>query len=311
MKRIVLILTAVLMLVCSFSGCSGKDGDSDKLKIVATVFPPYDFAHVIAGDRAEVSMIIRPGSESHTFEPTPNDMKKAEESDIFIAFGGESESWAQRLINASENKDRLSVTLNDCVALLEASSGQEHHHHSDEHSHTHEHDEHIWTSPKNAVKISEAIYKAICEKDPENKDYYTENYNSLIDKLNKLDASYKEVTLNSNKTLVFGDRFPFLYLAKEYSLNYRAAFSGCAEQTQPNVNTLIELIEFIKEENIETVFYTEFSSQKIADTLCSETGAEKQLLHSCHNVTKSEWENGETYITLMEKNLNALKIALK
>lgn len=312
MKRIICILLSVFLLLSCFSGCSVKEKHNDKLKIVATVFPPYDFARAIAGDKAELTMLIRPGSESHTFEPTPTDMKTAEECDIFISLGGESEDWAVRLIDVSGNKNRTTVVLNETVTLLEAHSGEEHHNHSEEHSHHHEHDEHIWTSPLNAIKMSQAIFSALCEKDPENKDYYTANFEALKKELTLLDESLRKVTEQSNKKeIVLGDRFPFLYLTQEYSLEYHAAFPGCAEQTEPDVNTLIELIEHIKEENIGTVFYTEFSSGKIADMLCSETSAKKLLLHSCHNVTKEEWERGETYISLMKNNLENLKIALK
>ncbi len=312
MKRIICILLSVFLLLSCLAGCNEKEKQNDKLKIVATVFPPYDFARAIAGDKAQVSMLIRPGSESHTFEPTPTDMKKAEECDVFISLGGESEDWAQRLIEASSNTNRTTVVLNDTVTLLEAHSGEEHHHHSSEHNHNHEHDEHIWTSPLNAIKMSQAVFSALCEKDPENKEYYTANFNALKKELTLLDESLRNVTEQGNKKeIVFGDRFPFLYLVKEYLIEYHAAFPGCAEQTEPDVNTLIELIEHIKEKNITTVFYTEFSSGKIADMLCSETSANKALLHSCHNVTREEWESGETYVGLMKNNIENLKIALK
>lgn len=312
MKRFVCVLLTVFLLLSCFAGCGEKEKHSDKLKIVATVFPPYDFARAIAGDKAEITMLIRPGSESHTFEPTPTDMKTAEECDIFISLGGESEDWAGRLIEVSGNENRTTVVLNQTVTLLEAHSGEEHHNHSEEHAHHHEHDEHIWTSPLNAIKMSQAIFSALCEKDPENKDYYTANFEALKKELTLLDESLREVTEQSNKKeIVLGDRFPFLYLTQEYGIRYHAAFPGCAEQTEPDVNTLIELIEHIKEENIGTVFYTEFSSGKIADMLCSETSAKKLLLHSCHNVTKEEWESGQTYISLMKNNLENLKIALK
>ena len=311
MKRIICILLSVFLLLSCFSGCSVKEKQNDKLKIVATVFPPYDFARAIVGDKAYISMLIRPGSESHTFEPTPTDMKAAEECDIFISLGGESESWAQRLVEASDNKERVTVLLNDNVTLLEQGSGEEHNH-SDTHSHSHEHDEHIWTSPLNAIKMSEAIYSAICQKDSANKAYYTENFESLKKELTALDEDFRTAVKESDKKeIILGDRFPFLYLTQEYGIIYHAAFPGCAEQTEPDVNTLIHLIEHIKEENIGTVFYTEFSSGKIADMLCSETGAQKALLHSCHNVTREEWKKGETYVTLMRSNLNNLKNALK
>ena len=310
MKKIFCVLLCIIMLSLSFCGCSEKKVSEDKINIVTTVFPPFDFARTIAGDKADITMLISPGSESHTFEPTPAHMKKAEECDIFIALGGESESWAERITESSKNEERVTVILSDTVTLLESHSGEEHTEHS--HTHSHEHDEHIWTSPLNAVKMSRAIYDALCLKDPENADYYSENLKAFEEELMSLDADFrKTVKEGSKKELIFADRFPFLYLLKEYSLEFKAAFPGCAQETEPDINTLIELIEHIKENNIKVVFYTEFSSQNIADMMVRETGAAKKMLHSCHNVTKQEMKRGESYITLMRKNLENIKIALK
>lgn len=311
MKRFLCIIISVLIVVLCFSGCSKADNDSGKIKIVATVFPPYDFARIIAGDRAEVTMLIRPGSESHSFEPTPEDIISSEESDIFLYIGGESENWAEKLIESSDNSNRKNVKLIDCVTLLEAGSGEEHHHHSEEHNHSHEHDEHIWTSPLNAINMCETIYNTLCSVDPQGKEYYTENFENYKAELINLDEEFKAISQNKVKdTLIFGDRFPFLYLTSEYGINYKAAFPGCAEETEPNINTLIGLIEYVKENNINTVFYTEFSSKKIADMLCSETGAEMKLLHSCHNVTAKEFKTNSTYLSLMRNNVENIKMAL-
>lgn len=311
MKRIVCVAVCLLLVLSCFSGCSKADNDSGKIKIVATVFPPYDFARIIAGDRAEVTMLIRPGSESHSFEPTPEDMILSEESDMFLYIGGESESWAERLIESSENTNRKNVKLIDCVTLLEAGSGEEHHHHSEEHNHSHEHDEHIWTSPTNAINMCETIYNTLCSVDPQGKEYYTENFENYKAELINLDNEFKSISQNKGKdTLIFGDRFPFLYLTNEYGINYKAAFPGCSEETEPDINTLVSLIEYIKENNINTVFYTEFSSKKIADMLCRETGAQMKLLHSCHNVTAKEFKEKATYLSLMKNNAENIKTAL-
>lgn len=315
MKRVICLILAFLLLTSCLSGCGAKKADNGKIKIVATVFPPFDFARAIAGDKAEIVQLVRPGSESHSFEPTPTDVKEVQECDLFLMIGGESESWAERLYNSSSGENRKTVVLSEYVIMLEAESGEHHDeeaHAHHKHSHTHEHDEHIWTSPLNAVKMSEAILDALCELDAENEKYYKANFHMLKTELDGLDSEFRKLgERQDNKTLVFGDRFPFLYLTAEYGFSYLAAFPGCAEQTEPDIKTLTHLIEHIKEDNISTVFYTEFSSRGTANMLCEETGAAPLMLHSCHNLTKEEWERGETYLSLMKHNLENLKKALK
>lgn len=311
MKKIISLMLVFLLLFPCLSGCKEKTEEETKIKIVATVFPPYDFARAIAGNRAEITQLVRAGSESHSFEPTPDDVKKAQDCHLFLMIGGESESWAERLSMSGNNQKRKTLVLRDYVTVLEAGSGEHHdqaQHSHHKHSHTHEHDEHIWTSPLNAIKMGEAILKAICELDSKNQEYYKANFENLKSKLLDLDEQFKSIAQNSeNKPLIFGDRFPFLYLTQEYGFEYLAAFPGCNEQTQPDIKTIISLIEHIKEEKISTVYYTEFSSGQTANMLCEETGAAALLLHSCHNLTKDEWDRGETYISLMERNIKNLR----
>lgn len=314
MKRSICLLLCLLFSFSCLSGCAAKKDGSEKIKIVTTVFPPYDFARAIAGDKAEITQLVRPGSESHSFEPTPADVKQAQDCSLFLMIGGESESWAERLNESADNINRKTVVLSEYVTLRESGSGEHHEgethaHHN--HSHVHEHDEHIWTSPLNAVKMSEAILNALCEIDEKNIEYYKANFASLKNELEALDGQFRALSKSADKDLVFGDRFPFLYLTEEYGFHYLAAFPGCAEQTEPDIKTLTRLIEHIKEENIPCVFYTEFSSRKTANMLCEETGASPLLLHSCHNVTKEELNRGETYLSLMKNNLENLKIAFK
>ncbi|MBR2044472.1 MAG: zinc ABC transporter substrate-binding protein [Clostridia bacterium] len=315
MKRFVCLLLALILMCCSFAGCSKKAFADEKINIVATVFPPFDFARAIAGEKANVTQLVRAGSESHSFEPTPDDVKKAQDCDLFLMLGGESESWAERINSSLGGKSRKTVVLNQYVTLLEEHSGEIHDekaHADHEHSHKHAHDEHFWTSPLNAIKMSEAIYNALCEIDGTNKEYYEKNFLRLKAELEGLHNDFLSLFNASAKpTLVFGDRFPFLYLTTEYRLSYVAAFPGCAEQTEPDIKTLISLIKRIKAENIPVVFYTEFSSRQTANMLCEETGAVALLLHSCHNVTKTEMEGGATYVSLMYNNLKNLKFALK
>ncbi len=304
MRKIFSIFLVVCFIVLGFCGCSQQKAQ-DKITIVTTVFPPFDFARSIAGERAEVVKLVPEGSESHSFEPTPSQIKTVEDSDLFLFIGGESENWAERI---AENKNTgKTVRLIETATLLESDNGEEHNHSQEEH-HRHEHDEHIWTSPKNAVKMSGAILNALCEADSENAKYYKGNFAKLKAELEELDREFESI--KNHKPLFFGDRFPFLYLAKEYGYQYFAAFPGCAEQTEPDIKTLAHLIEHAKEEKVKVIYYTEFSNKKIALMLCEETGATPLLLHSCHNVTKQEFEKGETYVSLMRRNCENIKKAL-
>lgn len=303
MKRIIALLMTFAVAVLCMGGCVKKLPENGKINIVATVFPPYDFARIIAGDKANVIQLVRPGGESHSFDPTPADIENVQDCDLFLCIGGEDENWVKRILESAHDMEQKTVTLCDSVTLRE--SGGEHHDEHAHHGHHHSHDEHIWTSPLNAIEMSKAILNALVEKDSANKEYYEENYLKLETELLALDTELRE--LNVTKTLVFGDRFPFLYLTEEYGFEYISAFPGCAEQTEPDIKTLMHLVEHIKEEGITTVFYTEFSNKKTAEMLCEETGAQPLLLHSCHNLTKDEWENGESYVSLMKRNFENIK----
>jgi len=189
------------------------------------------------------------------------------------------------------------------------------HGHDEEHDAAHPsdaaYDEHVWTSPENAVQIAEAICRAVCEADPENAGIYRANADSYLAQIRALHEEFAALTKNaSRKTVIFADRFPFLYLTQAYGLEYFAAFPGCAEKTEPGPQTIAFLTEKVKSENIPAVFYTEFSNQELADAICEATGAKKLLLHSCHNVSKTDFEAGVTYVSLMRKNLENLRRAL-
>lgn len=302
MKKFLSVFLTVCFLVFTFCGCS-QQKVNQKITIVATVFPPFDFARSIAGEKADVLKLVPEGSESHSFEPTPNQIKTVEDCDLFLCIGGQGENWAERI---TENKKYgKTLKLIENVQLLEAHSTEEHDHNNNEDAHHHEHDEHIWTSPNNALEMSRAILTALCEIDSQNSEYYKTNFEELKAQLEELDKDFKSIDFDT--PLFFGDRFPFLYLAKEYSFEYFAAFPGCEEQTEPDIKTLAHLIEEVKEQNAKYIYYTEFSNKKIALMLCEETKAQPLLLHSCHNITKEEMKNGETYISIMKRNLENIK----
>ncbi len=324
----ILFVTALL----SVALCSCRNGktesdtaDKDMMSVVATGFVQYDFARSIAGERADVKMLIHPGNEVHTYEPSPSDIMKIATCDVFVYTGGESDGWIEGISQNTGNTGMTEFKFMDYCTLYseEHKEGmeqtEEHSEHDGaEHEHGNEntglyegYDEHVWTSVENAVKIADAMCKVFSEKDPDNAEYYEKNLASFKAELESLNRDFKSmVDCAARKTVVFGDRFPFLYLAKEYGLDYYAAFPGCASNTEASAATVAFLINKVKQENIPVVFSIEFSNGKIADAVAEPTGAKRLELHSCHNVTKDEFDSGETYISLMRKNLANLKEAL-
>lgn len=315
LKRKLLAVITAAATVLSLCACSSESGysnsDSGKLKIISTVFPPYDLARQIAGDNAEISILLPPGSEIHNYEPSAKDMIAIRNCDIFLYIGGENEQWAEKLINSNDTENVTAVKLIDYVPTLSEDEDEHDHDHDHEHEHEHETDEHIWTSPQNAQLMLSAVYDAICKVDPSGKLTYTKNKDAYAKQLSDLDNAYRSAVDNAkNKTIVLADKFPFRYLAHEYGLEFSAAFAACSDESEPGVSTMIKLTKTIKENNIPAVYYLEFSSTKIADTLCDETGATKLMLHSCHNVSKQDIENNVSYVDLMKQNLENLKLTL-
>lgn len=313
-RKLLAVITAaatVLSLCACSSESSYSNSDSGKLKIISTIFPPYDLARQIAGDNAELSILLPPGSEIHNYEPSAKDMIAIRNCDIFLYIGGENEQWAEKLINSNDTENVTAVKLIDYVPTLSEDEDEHDHDHEHEHEHEHETDEHIWTSPKNAQLMLSAVYDAICKVDPSDKQTYTKNKDAYAKQLSDLDDAYRSAVDNAkNKTIVLADKFPFRYLAHEYGLEFSAAFAACSDESEPGVSTMIKLTKTIKENNIPAVYYLEFSSTKIADTLCDETGATKLMLHSCHNVSKQDIENNVSYVDLMKQNLENLKLTL-
>lgn len=317
MKKLLIVLLITAFCLCGLTACKSdtQSVDDGKLKVISTIFPGYDFARQVCGENAEISMLLPPGSESHSYEPTPKDIKDIQECDLFIYVGGESDSWVDDII-ASLSTPVRTLKMMECVTAVEEKlvegmqeeSGEEEHHDEDEK----EYDEHVWTSPVNAVKITRAIASAVIEEDKENEAAYTSNTNAYVAQLEQLDKDFKDFFATvSNKTMIFGDRFPFRYFADEYGIDYYAAFPGCSNETEPSAATIAFLIEKVKTENLTSVFYIEFSKHLVADTIAESTGAKTALFHSCHNVSDDELNNGATYLSLMKQNLETLKTALK
>lgn len=303
MKRLIAILLCLCLMLCGCTAQPEKPHDETKLQIVCTSFPAYDFAREIAGDRAELTLLIKPGSEVHSYEPTPKDMIRIQESDLFICNGGESEQWAKTLITPELN----TIYMMGCVDTVEESADGIYNAEDGEP----ELDEHVWTSPLNAIKISEEICNALCKLDTDNAEAYKTNFAAYKAQLMALDREFRQVIKNSGKhTLVFADRFPMRYFALEYGLDCYAAFPGCSSETESSAKTVAYLIDRVREDKIPAVLYMEFSNQKMADVICEDTGCKKLPFYSAHSVSAEQFEQGVSYLDLMRINLNSLKEAL-
>ena len=310
-KEISIFLLTVL-LAGLVSGCAGSPTKSkeenDKIRIIATSFPPYDFARQIAGDAAQVSMLLAPGQESHSFEPTPQDIAALTQADLFIMGGGKSDEWAKKLAKSANLGAENTLSMMDNFPILPETY---HAHETDDHSENYAYDEHVWTSPAGAMEICKKIADALCVLSPENSQIFMKNLDEYLKKLEALDNEFWYVVESSpKKTLIFGDRFPFHHFAQRYGLSYYSAFPGCAGETEPIAATMKLLIDKVKEEKIPVVLHIELSNTKIAEAICEATGAKPMLFHACHGVTKDELDRGETYLSLMEQNVAVLKEAL-
>ena len=313
-----IVFTTLFTLTSCSSAKSESKNDSGKISVVTTIFPYYDFTRSIAGDKADIKLLLSPGSEPHSYEPSPSDIVAIENCDIFIYNGGESDDWVESVLDSIENKNMKVMRMMDYVDLLyEQSVDHDEHEHEDgdgdehEHEHGEEYDEHIWTSVKNAEKLTNAIYDELCVSDFANKAAYSSNRDSYLSQLQAFDSEISDIVSNAKRnTVVFGDRFPFLYFVTDYSLEYECAFPGCSSETEPSISTVTHMIDFTRENKIPVVFYLEFSNGKVAKLISEDTGAKTMRFSSCHNVTKDEFADGATYISLMEQNANALKEAL-
>lgn len=313
-KRLFLILLTILLL----TGCGPlQTQQKEKTQIVATIFPLYDFAREISGEDAEVKMLLKPGAEVHSYEPTPQDIIAIQNCDVFLYIGGESDEWVRNVLKSIDTSHMQVVALMDCVdAVEEAENGfawnGEHDHGDDEHAHEEiEYDEHIWTSPRNAVKMVKAISEALQAADEVHASGYGERAGRYTGQLTALDEALTDTVNNAQRKLViFADRFPFLYLVRDYGLDYYAAYPGCSSEAEPSAATVAAIIEEVKETGVPAVFYIELSNRLMANTIAEATGAEELLLHSCQNVSREEFRQGEGYLSLMERNVRNLQRAL-
>ena len=339
MKKITAMLLALFMLIGVLAGCGKQSDDktdkTDKLSIVTTIFPEYDWVKEILGDKAdnaEVTMLLDNGVDLHSYQPTADDIVKISDCDLFIYVGGESDGWVDDALKNATNKDmkviNLLEVLGDSVKEEETVEGmqeEEHDHdhedadeHDDAEEHDHEeeaeYDEHVWLSLRNAEMLCDAISSALQQIDPDNKDAYAANTSAYIKRLSALDADYQAaVDAATYKTILFGDRFPFRYLVDDYGLNYYAAFVGCSAETEASFETISFLAKKVDELKLPCVLTIEGAQHKIAETIVQNTAEKNQkvlTMDSMQSTTSKDVKNGTTYLSVMEKNLSVLKEAL-
>ena len=302
LKKIAAVAAAV-GIGLSIGGCGKTQEQSSEggLRVITTNFPPYDFVRQISGGECEAEMLLTGGQDSHSYEPTAKDIIRINEADLFICTGGESDSWVEKIADSLDSDLKI-LKMIDYVEPIEV------HDHEEEHEeHGAEYDEHVWTSPLNAVKISEAITAALCEADEENAEKYKAGLESYKAELSLLDKDMRAAVDSLTKPLIFGDRFPFAYLARDYGIEYYAAFSGCSSETEPSAAKMTELIDRAKETGAKAIYYIEFSTEKVAKTIAEAVGAETRLMHSCHTLSTEDLNSGETYISIMRRNIEAMR----
>ncbi len=354
MKKFLSIFAAGMVLAGSFSTCSfagaSDTADGDKIQVVTTIFPEYDWVMNVLGDQAdhaEVTMLLDNGVDLHSFQPTAEDILKIATCDLFIYVGGESDGWVEDALKEAVNEDMVVIDLLDVLGdrveeeeVVEGMQEGEHHHededheedadheeHADheedadheEHDHDHEgeveYDEHVWLSLRNAEILTNAIADALKEIDPDNAESYAENAACYTEKLDALDGEYeKAVSEASVKTLLFGDRFPFRYLVDDYGLSYYAAFVGCSAETEASFETIMFLAQKVDELSLHAVMTIEGSDHRIAETIVQSTKEKNQeilTMDSMQSTTAEDVEGGVDYLSTMEENLDVLKEALK
>lgn len=323
----IFILTTILISYLT----DNKQRNDGKIEIIATLFPQYDFAKQIGGDKVNVTLLLPPGSESHTYEPTPKDMVNINNSQLFIYTGKEMEPWAEQTIAGAKKNIRV-LDLSKTVDLInpedfehehEEHEEQEEHEHEHEHEeqgehnhehneHNHEYDPHIWLDPRNAVQMVESIKNQLCEIDPDNKEYYTQNANAYIKQIQEMDKEFQEtVNKSESKKLAFGGAFAYAYFIERYDLEFVSAYASCGESVEPSTKQIKDVIDYINDNKIPVVFYKEYTNGNVARTISESTGAKMLVFNTVHNVSKDEIANNATYVSIMKQNLENLKIALE
>ena len=317
MKKIILLIINLILLVLIVFGMivlfKDKVGNVDvfvnnsNLKIVTTLFPEYDFVKQIVGDKANVSLIMKSGMETHNFEPTAKDIIEINSSDLFITLGEELEPWVKDISVSIENKEKIFNVTNN-IELISQDFFEEKNEEEHDHEHEESHDSHVWLSPQNAKIMIDNILGKIIEMDPENKEFYKKNAESYKSEIDKLDKQLREEIFNNkNIILAVGGEFAYSYFVKEYDVNFVSVYTNCGHGEDPSIARVKSVIDIINDKNIPVVFYEELSEGLVAKMIAEETNAEAKVLYTIHNGNISG-ENKDTYVSLMKKNTENIKL---
>ncbi|MBR3163315.1 MAG: zinc ABC transporter substrate-binding protein [Clostridia bacterium] len=324
-KKIILIIILLAIIVGAgffmLKGRSKKqEANNDKIKVVSSNFASYDFLRAIIGDNdnVELTFLLGPGKDAHSYDPTAQDLITIQNADIFVYIGGEMEKWSDKVLEAVGDKKSKIICIADDIDTIEEKEvdGAEE---EEEHEHEEEHeegafDEHIWTSPKNAIKMVEVLEKTMEEIDNNNAEKYKKNSEKYIAEIKNIDKQIQNIVDNKKRyRLVFGDKMPMQYFIDYYNLKVSAAFNGCSTETEPSASTIAYLEKKVKEENIPVVLYVELNPGRVAKTIATEVGngCEAMQIQALHNITLDDFKNGETWVSLMTRNLEVLKKALQ
>lgn len=335
LKKLWAIFGLVLVVgLLAFLVLNREKFEQKKYSVVSTSFPGYDFARAVTKNtNISTKMLVKPGAETHTYEPTPQDIIDIKNADMFVYVGGDSDTWVEKILKDVDTKKTHVMKLIDLVSTVneeivegmededehdhehdhDHSHGHDHDHESHEHKHDHDEeeegpeiDEHVWTSPKKAMEIVKKIAKVASEIDAAEETKINDNTEKYVAEIAQVDKDLHQAIDGKISEIVVADRFPFRYFADEFGLKYAAAFSGCSEQTEASAKTISFLINKVKQDKIKKIYKIELSNGKIAETVSKDTGAEVLELHSAHNVTADDFSKGVTYVDLMKRNLLAL-----
>ncbi len=321
----VVLCILTVLLVCGCTQGKQAEGGIDNISVVATIFPEYDWVKNLLGENPgniDLTLLIENGADLHSYQPSVDDIVTIENCDLFIYVGGESDEWVEDVLANAKNPNMVVINLLEVLGddvkeeeIVEGMEAEEEEGEGEEGEEEAEADEHVWLSLRNAEKFCDEIAGTLCNIDPANEANYKANLASYKEKLSALDEEYKNTCDSATqKTVLFGDRFPFRYLTEDYGLTYYAAFAGCSAETEASFKTVVFLAEKTDELSLPAILTIEGGNDKIAASVRDNTKDKNQeilTLHSMQSVTNKDFQEGVSYVSLMEQNLEVLKKALQ
>lgn len=299
MKKLMLLLVVLVNAINIYA--------KDKLEIVTTIFPNYDFIRNVGGDNVEVTILLPFGVEPHSYEPSPKDIVKMNKADLLVYTNDEMEPWVGKIKKSMNVK---TLDLSDNLVLEESHEHEEDHHHEDDHHHAF--DPHIWTDPVIVLDLIDNIANSLIRLDPANKGYYLENAESYKNKIKELDKKFLDLSDNSSRdTIVFTGHSVFGYFSERYHIEFISPYKNFSPNSEPSAKDVAMLRDYIEKNDIKYIYYEELVSPKISKLLQEELGVKALLLHGAHNVSKKEFKEGITYLKIMENNIKNLKLGLE